>query len=216
MSSISADLVKELRVRTGAGIMDCKRALGETQGDVESAIDYLRKKGLSAAAKKSGRVAAEGLVHSYIHAGGKIGVLVEVNCETDFVARNDDFQNLVRDIAMHIAAARPRYLQREDVPADEIERESTICRAQAIESGKPEKVLEKIVQGRMEKFYSELCLVEQTFVKDPDVTVAELVTRAIAKIGENIQIRRFVRFELGEGIEKKKENFAEEIQAQLK
>lgn len=216
MSSISADLVKELRARTGAGIMDCKRALGETQGDIESAIDYLRKKGLSAAAKKSGRVAAEGLVHSYIHGGGKIGVLVEVNCETDFVARNDDFQNLVKDIAMHIAAARPRYLEREEVPADEVERERTVCRAQAIESGKPEKVLEKIVQGRMEKFYSEICLLEQAFVKDPDVTVADLVTQSIAKIGENIRIRRFVRYELGEGIEKKKENFAEEIQAQLR
>jgi elongation factor Ts len=215
MSSISADLVKELRTRTGAGIMDCKRALGETEGNIESAIDYLRKKGLSAAAKKSGRVASEGLVGSYIHAGGKIGVLVEVNCETDFVARNEDFQSLVKDVAMHIAAARPLHLQREDVPADEVERERTICREQAIESGKPEKILDKIVGGRMEKFYGETCLLEQAFVKDPDIKIADLVTQSIAKIGENIQIRRFARFELGEGIEKKKENFAEEIQAQL-
>ncbi len=216
MSSITADQVKELRARTGAGIMDCKKALGETQGDMEAAIDFLRKKGLSAAARKAGRVASEGLVSSYIHAGGKIGVLVEVNCETDFVARNEDFQNLVRDIAMHIAAARPLYLKREDVPTDVVERERKVYLEQARESGKPEKILDKIVEGRMGKFFGEVCLMEQTFVKDTDLSISDLITNSIAKIGENIQIRRFTRYELGEGIEKKKENFAEEIQAQLK
>ncbi len=215
MGTISAGLVKELRARTGAGIMDCKKALGETQGDLEAAIDYLRKKGLSAASKKAGRVAAEGLVASYIHAGGKIGVLVEVNCETDFVARNEDFQNMVKDIAMHIAAARPQYLRREEVPPDVIEREREVHRSQALESGKPDKVIDKIVEGRMEKFFGEICLMEQAFVKDTDLSISELVTRGIAAIGENLMIRRFTRYELGEGIEKKAENFAEEIQAQL-
>lgn len=216
MGGISAVQVKELRSRTGAGIMDCKKALGESEGDLERAIEYLRKKGLSAAAKKAGRIASEGLVSSYIHAGGKIGVMVEVNCETDFVARNEEFIGLVKDIAMHIAAARPVYLQREDVPQDVLEREGRIFREQALDSGKPEKVVEKIVEGRLEKFFAEAVLLEQAFVKDTDVTIADLITRNIAKIGENIRIRRFVRYELGEGIEKKKENLAEEIQAQLK
>jgi elongation factor Ts len=214
MSGISAHQVKELRAQTGAGIMDCKKALAESQGDIEAAIDYLRKKGLSAAAKKSGRIASEGLVSSYIHAGGKIGVMVEVNCETDFVARNEAFQQLVKDIAMHIAAARPLYLKREDVPQNILEREGEIFRAQALESGKPEKVVDKIIEGRMEKFFGEVCLTEQAFVKDTDITIADLITQSIAKIGENIQIRRFARYELGEGIEKKKENFSEEVQAQ--
>ena len=216
MSQISAVQVKELRSQTGAGIMDCKRALAETEGDIEAAIEYLRTKGLSAAANKSGRIASEGMVASYIHAGGKIGVLVEINCETDFVARNEDFQELVRDVAMHIAAARPTYLTREEVPADVMDREKRIFREQALESGKPEKVVDKIIEGRLEKFYGECCLQEQSFVKDTDITISELITKSIARIGENIQIRRFARYELGEGIEKKKENFAEEIQAQLK
>lgn len=202
MSSISADQVKELRIRTGAGIMDCKKALAESKGDLEGAIDYLRKKGLSAAAKKSGRVTSEGLVSSYIHAGGKIGVLVEVNCETDFVARNEEFQRLVRDIAMHIAAARPSCLQREDVPQDILDRERDIFREQALASGKPEKVVDKIIEGRLEKYFGEVCLMEQPFVKDTDITVKDLINQSIAKIGENILIRRFARYELGEGIEK--------------
>lgn len=202
MSSISADQVKELRTRTGAGIMDCKKALAESHGDLEGAIDYLRKKGLSAAAKRSGRITSEGLVSAYIHAGGKIGVLVEVNCETDFVARNEEFQRLVKDIAMHIAAARPFCIQREDVPQDALDRERNIFREQALGSGKPEKVVDKIIEGRLDKYFAEVCLMEQPFVKDTDITVKDLITRSIAKIGENIQIRRFTRYELGEGIEK--------------
>lgn len=202
MSSISADQVKELRTRTGAGIMDCKKALAESKGDLEGAIDYLRKKGLSAAAKKSGRVTSEGLVSSYIHAGGKIGVMVEVNCETDFVARNEEFQRLVRDVAMHIAAARPSCLQREDVPQDILNRERDIFREQALGSGKPEKVVDKIIEGRLEKYFGEVCLMEQPFVKDTDITVKDLINQSIARIGENILIRRFARYELGEGIEK--------------
>jgi len=216
MSSISAAQVKELRDQTGAGFMDCKKALTESNGDLETAVEYLRKKGLSAAANKSGRIASEGLVSSYIHAGGKIGVLLEVNCETDFVARNPDFQELSKDISMHIAAARPLYLNREDLPQDILERERRINREQALESGKPEKVVDKIVEGRLEKFFGDVCLMEQAFVKDTDITIADLIAQSIAKIGENIQIRRFTRYELGEGMEKKKESFAEEIQAQLK
>ncbi|OIP62207.1 MAG: elongation factor Ts [Nitrospirae bacterium CG_4_9_14_3_um_filter_53_35] len=202
MGGISADQVKELRSRTGAGIMDCKKALAESNGELEGAIDYLRKKGLSAAAKRSGRTTAEGLVSSYIHAGGKIGVLVEVNCETDFVARNEEFQTMVKDIAMHIAAARPLFIQREEVPQDFLDRERGIFREQAIGSGKPEKIVDKIVEGRLDKYYGEVCLMEQPFVKDTDITIKDLITRNIAKIGENIQIRRFARYELGEGIEK--------------
>ncbi len=216
MSSISAVQVKELRGRTGAGIMDCKRALAETQGEMEAAVDYLRTKGLSAASKKSGRIASEGLVASYIHAGGKIGVLVEVNCETDFVARNEDFQKLVRDIAMHIAAARPLCLKREEISNEELERERKIYREQALESGKPEKIVDKIVEGRIDKFFGEVCLMEQSFVKDTDITVSDLITQSVSKIGENIQIRRFTRYELGEGLEKRQDNLAAEVQAQLK
>ncbi len=216
MAEISAKLVKELRERTGAGMMDCKKALTETNGDVEKAIDLLREKGLSAAAKKSGRVAAEGLVESYIHAGGRIGVLVEVNCETDFVAKTDDFKALVKDIAMQVAAAKPEYVSREDVPEEVLEREMKVLKAQALNEGKPEHIVEKMVQGRIEKYYKEVCLLEQPFIKDPDKTVKQLVTENIAKIGENIVIRRFARFELGEGIEKKQDNFAEEVMAQMK
>lgn len=210
---ITAQMVKELRERSGAGMMDCKAALVETKGDLETAVDTLRKKGLAAADKKAGRVAAEGAVGSYIHAGGKLGVLVEVNCETDFVARTDQFQELVRDIAMHIAAAEPRFVRREEVTADVLDRERAIYREQTIAAGKPEKMIDKIVDGKVEKFYSEAVLLEQPYVKNPDQTVGELVVEKIAKIGENIQIRRFSRFRLGEGIEKRKEDFAAEVAA---
>jgi elongation factor Ts len=196
---ITASLVKELRDKTGAGMMDCKKALVETGGDVEKAVDELRKKGLAAAAKKAGRSTSDGLVASYIHAGGKIGVLVEVNCETDFVARTDDFVELVNDIAMHIAAADPRFVRREEVTEDVLERERAIFRDQALAEGKPEDIVDKIVDGKLGKFYSEAVLLEQPFVKDPDVTVGELITQKIAKIGENMQVSRFARFVLGEG-----------------
>jgi elongation factor Ts len=211
---ITAQMVKELRERTGAGMMDCKGALTETQGNMENAVDFLRKKGLSAAAKKAGRVTAEGAVSSYIHAGGKIGVLVEVNCETDFVARTDGFLELVRDIAMHIAAAEPRCVRREEVTTEDIEREKAIFRDQALASGKPPAVVEKIISGKIEKYYSEYVLLEQPFVKNPDQTVTQLIAEAVAKIGENIQVRRFARFKLGEGIEKRKDDFAAEVLAQ--
>lgn len=212
--AISAKMVQELRANTGAGIMDCKRALTETDGDIEKAVDALRKKGLAAAAKKAGRVTSEGAVTSYIHAGGKLGVLVEVNCETDFVAKTDQFQQLVKDISMHIAAANPLYLKREDVLEDFLAKEREIYRAQFLESGKPEKVVDKIVDGKIEKYFSEICLHEQAFVKDPDKTVQQLVTETIAQLGENINIRRFVRFALGEGIEKEEKDLAAEVAAQ--
>jgi elongation factor Ts len=214
MAEITAQMVKELRERTGAGMMDCKNALTETRGDMEGAVDALRKKGLAAAAKKAGRVTAEGAVGSYIHAGGKIGVLVEVNCETDFVARTDQFQELVRDIAMHIAAADPRFVRREEVTPDVLERERVIFREQALASGKSEKVVERIVEGKMEKYYEEFVLLDQPFVKDPDKTVGQLIAEKVGKIGENIQVRRFSRYKLGEGIEKRKDDFAAEVMAQ--
>ncbi len=197
---ISAQQVRDLREKTGAGIMDCKKALSESGGDVEKAITYLREKGLAAAQKKAGRQTSEGVVSSYIHAGGKIGVLVEVDCETDFVAKTEDFQNLARDLAMHIAALNPLYVKREDVPQDVLERERDIFRAQAKESGKPENVVEKIVEGKIEKYFKENCLLEQGFVKDPDRTVGDLITEAIAKLGENIQVSRFARFKVGEEV----------------
>ncbi len=197
---ISAQQVRDLREKTGAGIMDCKKALSESGGDVEKAITYLREKGLAAAQKKAGRQTSEGVVTSYIHAGGKIGVLVEVDCETDFVAKTEDFQNLARDLAMHIAALNPLYVKREDVPQDVLERERDIFRAQAKESGKPENVVEKIVEGKIEKYFKENCLLEQGFVKDPDRTVGDLITEAIAKLGENIQVSRFARFKVGEEV----------------
>lgn len=214
MAEITAQMVKELRERTGAGMMDCKNALTETKGDIEAAVDGLRKKGLAAAAKKAGRVTAEGSVGSYIHAGGKIGVLVEINCETDFVARTDQFQELVRDIAMHIAASDPRFVRREEVTADVLERERAIFREQALASGKPANVVDRIVTGKIEKYYSEFVLLEQPFVKNPDVTVAQLIAEKVGKIGENIQVRRFARYKLGEGIEKRKDDFAAEVLAQ--
>ena len=215
MAEITAALVKELRERTGAGMMDCKKALAATEGDMDKAIDFLREKGLAAAAKKAGRIAAEGLVESYIHGGGRIGVLVEVNCETDFVAKTDAFKSLVKDIAMHIAAANPSYLRREEVPAAELEHEKMVLSEQARNEGKPEKIIEKMVTGRIEK-YKEVCLLEQPFVKDPDKTISDLITESIAKIGENIAIRRFTRYQLGEGIEKKQEDFAAEVMSFVK
>jgi elongation factor Ts len=195
---ISAADVKELRNRTGAGMMDCKRALEETGGDMEKAIEYLRMKGLAAAAKKAGRATKEGLVEAYIHGGGRIGVLIEVNCETDFVARTEDFKALVHDLAMQVAAARPRYVKREDVPEEVVEKEKSILRAQALNEGKPEKVIDKIVAGRLEKFYQDTCLLEQPFIKDMERTVKDLIAEKIAKLGENIEVRRFARFEVGE------------------
>jgi elongation factor Ts len=195
--AISADMVKELREKTGAGMMDCKRALSETEGDIEKAIDYLRQKGLSDAAKRTGRTASEGVIGSYIHPGGKIGVLVEVNCESDFVARTEEFQLLVKDLAMHVAAANPLYLRREDVPEEAIAREKNIYEVQAKEGGKPERIVERIVQGKLEKFFQDVCLLEQPFVKDPDLSVNQRVSSAIAKLGENIVVRRFQRFQLG-------------------
>lgn len=216
MAEITAALVKELRERTGAGMMDCKKALAATEGDMDKAIDFLREKGLAAAAKKAGRIAAEGLVESYIHGGGRIGVLVEVNCETDFVAKTDAFKSLVKDIAMHIAAANPSYLRREEVPAAELEHEKMVLSEQARNEGKPEKIIEKMVAGRIEKYYKEVCLLEQPFVKDPDKTISDLITESIAKIGENIAIRRFTRYQLGEGIEKKQEDFAAEVMSFVK
>ena len=214
MADITAQMVKELRERTGAGMMDCKNALNDCQGNMEQAVDALRKKGLAAAAKKAGRVTAEGAVGSYIHGGGKLGVLVEINCETDFVARTDQFQELVRDIAMHIAAAEPKFVRREEVTPDVLERERAIFQDQALASGKPANVVEKIVQGKMEKYYSEFVLLEQPFVKNPDVTISQLIAEKVGKIGENIQVRRFVRFKLGEGIEKRQDDFAAEVAAQ--
>ncbi|MFQ5526140.1 MAG: translation elongation factor Ts [Thermoanaerobaculia bacterium] len=211
---ITAAMVKELRERTGAGMMDCKKALQEAEGDMDKAVDILRKSGMAAAAKKSGRIAAEGLVLSYIHAGGKIGVLVEVNCETDFVARTDDFQTLVKDIAMHIAAADPRFVERNEVSEAVLAKEREIYRDQALQSGKPENVVDRIVDGKMEKFYSENVLTEQSFVKDPDKTVGELVTAAVAAMGENIRVRRFERFVLGEGLEKRDDDFLDEVRKQ--
>lgn len=208
---VSAQMVKELRERTGAGMMDCKKALAETNGDMEKAIEYLREKGLAAAAKKSGRIAAEGVVEAYIHGGGRIGVLVEVNCETDFVAKTDEFRELVRSIAMQVAASKPEFVAREEVPADVVEKEKEILKAQALNEGKPEAVVEKMVVGRIEKYYKEICLLEQPYIKDPDITVKQLVTDKIAKIGENISIRRFVRFEMGEGLQKRSDDFAAEV-----
>ena len=210
---ITAEMVKTLREMTGAGMMDCKKALGETNGDMDKAVDFLREKGLAAAAKKSGRIATEGLVESYIHAGGRIGVLVAVICETDFVAKNADVPALVKDIAMQIAAANPLYVRREEVPAEIIEHEREILRAQAINEGKPANIAEKMVEGRVEKYYKEVCLLDQIYIKDGDLTISDIIKANIAKIGENISVRRFVRYQLGEGLEKKVDNFADEVLA---
>lgn len=212
---ITAEMVKQLRERTGAGMMDCKKALNETDGNVEKAIEYLREKGLAAAAKKAGRIAAEGIVEAYIHGNGRIGVLVEVNIETDFAANNEEFKAFVKDVAMQIAASKPEYVRKEEVPADIIEKEKEILRAQALNEGKPEKIVDKMVEGRIEKYYKEVCLMEQPFIKDSDKTIGQLLTEKIAAIGENITIRRFARFERGEGLAKKEENFAEEVMKQI-
>lgn len=214
--AVTAAMVKELREKTGAGMMDCKKALTETNGDMEKAMEYLREKGIAKAAKKADRIAAEGLVQSYIHGNGRIGVLVEVNCETDFVAKTDDFQSFVRDIAMQIAAMNPKYVSREEVPAEVVEKERKVLREQALQEGKPEKIVDKIVEGRLNKYYQEICLLEQAFVKDTDKSIEQLVNEKIAKIGEKISIRRFVRYELGEGIEKREDNFVEEVMSQVK
>jgi len=208
--SISASTVKELREKTGAGMMDCKKALNECSGDLEKAVDFLRKKGLAAAQKKQSRVAAEGAIGSYIH-GGKIGVLVEVNCETDFVAKNDDFKNFVKDVAMHIAAADPKFLKAEDMDESFRNREAEIYSAQLKDQGKPENMIPKIVEGKLSKLASEVCLYDQAFVKNPDVKIGDLVNELTLKIGEKIAIRRFVKFNLGEGIEKREDNLADEV-----
>ncbi len=212
---VTAEMVKRLRDRTGAGIMDCKRALVESNGDEEKAIEILREKGLATAAKKAGRITAEGIVDSYIHGDGRIGVLVEVNVETDFAAKNKIFREFVRDIALQIAASKPEYISKEDIPAEVIEKEKEILRNQALNEGKPERIVDKIVEGRIEKYYQEVCLLEQPWIKDPDKTIKELLTEKIAVIGENIRIRRFARFEKGEGLGRKEENFAEEVMKQL-
>lgn len=212
--AVTAQMVKELREITGAGMMDCKNVLVETNGDIEEAIKVLREKGLAKAAKKAGRIAAEGAVVSYIH-GGRIGVLLEINSETDFVAKLDEFQEFAKDVAMQVAAANPRFVRREEVSEADLDAEREILRAQALNEGKPEKIVDKMVEGRIEKFYKENCLLEQPFIKDGDKTVNELLMEKVAKIGENISIRRFVRFEVGEGIEKKVENFAEEVAATI-
>lgn len=213
--AVDAKAVKELRERTGAGMLDCKKALEEANNDITKAAELLREKGLSAAANKAGRIATEGVVESYIHAGGRIGVLVEINCETDFVGKTDSFKEFARDIAMQIVAANPRYVRREEVPQEDVEKEKEILKAQALNEGKPEKIIEKMVEGRIGKYYEEYCLLEQTFVKDPDKTISQLLNEKISTIGENISIRRFARFELGEGLEKKVDNFVEEVMAQV-
>ncbi len=213
--SVTAEQVKELRDLTGAGIMDCKKVLVETDGDIKRAIELLKERGIAKAAKKAGRVASEGLVEAYIH-NGKYGSLVEVNSETDFVANNEDFKNFVKDVAMHIAAVGPKYVRREEIPAEELEAEKASLKAQYIAQGKPEKVVEeRILPGAIDSYCKEICLLEQPFVKDPDITVGQLLTNLIAKIGENIVIRRFARFERGEGIEKEETNFAEEVMKQV-
>jgi len=212
---ITAAMVKELRERTGVGMMDCKRALQDTNGDMEKAVELLRERGLATAAKKAGRIAAEGIVDSYIHGDGRIGVLVEVNCETDFVAKTDEFKSFVRDIAMHIAASNPKYVSRDEIPQEELDKEKEILRAQALNEGKPEKIVDKMVEGRIEKYIKEICLLEQPFVKDPDKTVQDILNEKIATIGENMSIRRFVRYEKGEGLEKRQDDFAAEVMSQM-
>jgi elongation factor Ts len=215
---VTASSIKDLRERTGAGMADCKKALTEVGGDMDKAIDYLRAKGLAKAAKKAGREATEGLVASYIHGGGRIGVLVEVNCETDFVARNEDFVGFTKDVAMQIAAMGPQYVRREEVPADAVEAEKAVLIAKAKEdpkmAGKPDAMLAKITEGQITKWMKEICLLDQSFVKNPDKTIDQLQQELIAKIGENIKIRRFARYELGEGLEKKKDDFAAEVAKQ--
>ena len=209
--AITAAQVKELREATGVGMMECKKALTETNGDMEKAMEWLRKKGIASAEKKSGRVAAEGVVEAYIHMGGKIGVMVEVNCETDFVAKTPEFKAFVRDIAMHIAAANPAYLNRDEVPAEILDKEREILRAQALNEGKPEKIVDRMVEGRIEKYYKEVCLLDQQFVKDSDKSIKALMAEVAKETGATLDVVRFTRFERGEGIEKRQDNLAEEI-----
>ncbi|MBS7530441.1 translation elongation factor Ts [Hazenella sp. IB182353] len=213
--AVTAAMVKELREKTGAGMMDCKKALTETDGNIDKAIEVLREKGIAKAAKKSGRIAAEGVVESYIHSGGRIGVLLEVNCETDYVAINDEFRAFVRDVAMQIAAMNPRYLNSDEIPADVVEKERQVLREQALQEGKPENIVDKMVEGRLSKHFKEICLLDQAFVKDPDKTIDQMVKEQIAKLGENISIRRFTRYEMGEGLEKREDNFVEEVMSQV-
>ncbi len=213
--SFTAQDVAKLRAQTGVGMMECKKALTDANGDFEKAIVLLRERGLKAVDKKQGRIASEGLVQSYIHMGGRIGVLVEVNCETDFVAKSADFQNLVKDIAMHIAAANPKYVSEAEVDPAELESEKEILRVQALNEGKPAAIVDKMIEGRIKKFYEDVCLLNQHFVKNPDLTIKDLLTEATLKIGEKISIRRFVRYELGEGLEKRNDNLAEEVAKQM-
>ena len=214
MANITAQMVKELREKSGAGMMDCKKALESTGGDLDKAMDFLREKGIASVAKKSSRIASEGLVESYIH-GGRIGVIIEVNSETDFVAKNDDFKSFVRDMAMQVAAVSPKYVTRDEVPQEIVEHEKSVLREQALNEGKPEKIVEKMVEGRLDKFYEEIVLLDQKFIKDSDLKVQDVLNNLIAKIGENIKIRRFTRYEVGEGLEKKNEDFAEEVRKQM-
>lgn len=209
------DIVK-LRKRTNAGMMDCKNALTETNGDLDKATEWLREKGIAKAAKKADRIAAEGLVYSYIHMGGKIGVLVEINCETDFVSRSDNFVALCKDVALHIAASKPLYVTTAEVPADVLEHEKEILKAQALNEGKPANIVDRMIEGRIKKFYEEVCLLEQPFVKDPSKKISDIVNEAILTIGEKISIRRFTRYEMGEGLEKRNDNFADEVASQMK
>jgi elongation factor Ts len=213
MSEITAAKVNELRQKTGAGMMECKKALGETSGDIEKAIDVLRKRGLAAASKKAGRIASEGMVGAYSHMGGKIGVLVEVNCETDFVSGTEDFKNFVKDMCLHVTANKPLYLVPEEVPTSVLDREREIARDQARQQGKKEEFLDKIVEGKVKRYFEETCLLEQGFVKDPAKPVKLVLQELVAKLGENIKVRRFVRYEMGEGLEKKNEDFAAEVAA---
>ena len=212
--AFTAKDVVELREKTGVGMLDCKKALTECNGNMEKAVDYLREKGIAAAAKRAARIAAEGAVFSYIHMNGTIGVLLEVNCETDFVAKSPAFQELGHDIAIHIAAANPKYVRVEEVDTTELEKEKEILKAQALNEGKPAQVVEKMVEGRIKKYYKEVCLLEQEYVKDPSKTISQLVSDAVNKIGEKISIRRFVRFQMGEGLEKRKDDFVEEVKKQ--
>ncbi len=218
--AITAEMVKNLREKTGAGMMECKKALTEAGGNEEQAIEILRKAGLASAKKREGRIAAEGTVGSYIHMGGKVGVLVEVNCETDFVARGEDFQKFVKDLAMHICASEPQVVNKQDLPAEVIEKEREIARGQAMadpkNANKPENIIEKMVQGRLDKFYTEAVLMEQPFVKDQSITIGELVTQLTVKTGEKVNIRRFTRYKMGEGLEKRSEDFAQEVAAAIK
>jgi len=213
--SISAADIKNLRTATGAGIADCKKALQESGGDQDKAIDFLRKKGLAAAKKKAGRITSEGTVHAYIHGGGRVGVLVEVNCETDFVAATEDFQGFVHDVALHVAAFGPQFVRREDVPQSVLDKEKQLQRERALEEGKPEKIVDRMVEGRINKYFGEICLLEQPWVKDQDVKTQQVLTELVAKIGENVSIRRFVRYELGEGLEKRSDNLADEVAKQI-